>query len=166
MLRLRPYKPCDGNKIADWITDERTFAMWSAYRYNYPLTGEQLTARMNAAADNPHEWMMTALDGSGDPVGHFLLRNADYQNNTVHIGFIVVDASKRGMRYGLQMLELAKKYCFEVLGMNRIDLGVYEPNTPARKCYEKAGFREYGRCEADFEFQGERWICIDMECIR
>lgn len=166
MLRLRPYKPCDGNKIASWITDEKTFAMWSAYHYNYPLTGEQLTARMNVGIDNPCEWMMTALDESGEPVGYFLLRNADYKNNTIRMGFIVVDSSKRGMGYGLQMLELAKKYCFEVLGMNRIDLGVYDINERARKCYEKAGFKEYGRWEADFEFQGERWSGVDMECLR
>lgn len=166
MLRLRPYKPCDGNKIASWITDERTFAMWSAYHYDYPLTGEQITKRMNDSNHNTCEWMMTALDQDGEPVGYFLLRNADYRNNTIRIGFIVVDSSKRGKGYGLQMLELAKKYCFEVLGMNCISLGVFEPNKHARKCYEKAGFRECCKWEADFEFQGEHWGGIDMECYK
>lgn len=166
MLRLRPYKPCDGNKIAGWIVDEKTFAMWSACHYDYPLTGEQITARMNDSSDNTCEWMMTALDEGGEPVGYFLLRNADYKNNTIRMGFIVVDSSKRGKGYGSQMLELAKKYCFEVLGIDRISLGAFELNERAIKCYEKAGFRECGKWEADFEFQGERWSGIDMECYK
>lgn len=166
MLRLRPYKPCDGDKIAGWLGDERTFAMWSAYRYSYPLTGGQLNERMNAAMENPCEWMMTALDESGEPVGHFLLRNADYERNTIHIGFIVIDDSMRGMGYGSQMLELAEKYCFEVLGMNRITLGVYDINERAKLCYEKLGFKEYAVEDADFEFQGERWKVIEMECLK
>lgn len=166
MMRLRPYKPCDGDKIASWLEDEKTFAMWSAYRYNYPLTGEQLNGRMNFAQENPCEWMMTALDESGEPVGYFLLRSADYERNTIHIGFIVVDSTKRGKGYGVQMLELAKKYCFEILGMNRITLGVYDINEHAKRCYEKMGFKGYAVEEADFEFQGERWKVIEMECLK
>ncbi len=165
MMRLRPYKPCDGDKIAGWLTDERTFAMWSAYRYQYPMTGAQFNERMNSANDNPNEFMMTALDRNGDPVGYFLLRNADYESNSIHIGFIVVNSNVRGIGYGTQMLTLAKKYCFDVLGMNRITLGVYDINQRARKCYEKIGFKPYAEENADFEFQGERWRVIEMECI-
>ena len=166
MMRLRPYKPCDGDKIASWLTDERTFAMWSAYRYNYPMTGEQFNERMNSALENPCEWMMTAIDESGEPVGHFLLRGADYERNSIRIGFIIVDSSKRGMGYGSQMLELAKKYCFEVLGMNSIGLGVYDINGRAKRCYEKMGFKAFAEEDADFEFQGERWKVIEMECLK
>lgn len=165
MMRLRPYKPCDGDKIASWLQDERTFAMWSAYRYQYPLTGAQLNARMDGAADEPNEFMMTALDENGQPVGYFLLRNADYEHNSIHIGFIVVDLGKRGKGYGVQMLTLAKQYCFEILGMKRMTLGVYDCNERARKCYEKIGFQAYAEEEADFEFYGERWKVIEMECL-
>lgn len=165
MMRLRPYKPCDGDKIASWIQDEKTFAMWSACRYQYPMTGAQLNARMDGAADNPNEFMMTALDEGGEPVGYFLLRNADYEANSIHIGFIVVDSGKRGKGYGVQMLTLAKQYCFAILGMKRITLGVYDCNERARKCYEKIGFRAYAEEEADFAFHGERWKVIAMECL-
>lgn len=165
MMRLRPYKPCDADKIASWITDERTFAMWSAYRYQYPMTGAQLNQRMSSANCDPNEFMMTALDEKGEPVGYFLLRRADYVNNSIHIGFIVVDSSIRGKGYGAQMLTLAKKYCFDVLEMSRITLGVYNVNQPALKCYEKMGFKAYAEEDADFSFNGERWKVIEMECV-
>lgn len=165
MVRLRPYKPCDGDIIASWLQDETTFAMWSAYRYQYPMTGAQFNARMDAATDNPNEFMMTVLDEKGEPVGYFLLRNANYEANSIHIGFIVVDSSQRGKGYGAQMLTLAKQYCFEILGMKRMTLGVYDCNQRARQCYEKMGFQAYGEEEADFEFHGERWKVIEMECL-
>ena len=165
MLRLRPYKPCDGAIIASWLTDEQTFAMWSAYRYQYPMTGEQFNARMEGAADNPCEWMMTALNEAGEPVGYFLLRNADYEKNSVHMGFIVVDSSRRGMGYGKQMVALAKKYCFEILGMKRVTLGVFHINRRAIDCYESVGFRPYGVEKETFDFHGREWKVIEMECV-
>ncbi len=165
MMRLRPYKPCDGDIVASWLTDEKTFAMWSACRYQYPLTGEQINARLDGARDNPCEFMMTALDDSGRPVGYFLLRNADWEAGSIHIGFIVVDANQRGKGYGKQMLALAKQYCFEILGMKRMTLGVFHINRRAMECYEKMGFRPYATDEETFDFHGREWKVIEMECL-
>lgn len=164
-MRLRPYKPCDGDVIAGWLTDEKTFAMWSAYRYEFPLTGDQINARYDSARDNPTEFMMTAIDEKGAPVGYFLLRNADWESESIHIGFIVVDTSKRGQGHGKQMLTLAKRYCFEILGMKRITLGVFHINRRAMECYEKMGFRAYATDEEEFDFHGRKWKVIEMECV-
>lgn len=164
-MRLRPYKPCDGEMIAGWLTDEKTFAMWCAGRYEFPLTGDQINARYDQARNNPREFMMTALDESGTPVGYFLLRNADWEAKSIHIGFIVVDSTKRGMGYGKQMLALAKKYCFDILGMTRVTLGVFHINRRAMDCYESAGFRPYATEEETFVFRGREWKVIEMECM-
>ena len=109
--------------------------------------------------------MMTALNEAGEPVGYFLLRNADYEKNSVHMGFIVVNAGRRGKGVGTQMLTLAKKFCFEILGVKRITLGVFEPNERARRCYERLDFKPYAVEDADFTFRGERWKVIEMECL-
>ena len=38
MLRLRPYKPCDAEKIASWIDNERTFLLWGGNHFcDFPL---------------------------------------------------------------------------------------------------------------------------------
>ena len=108
-MRLRPYKPCDGDIIAGWLKDEKIFNMWCAGKYSFPLSGEQINERLNAGQDNPCEWMMTALDDDGTPVGYFLLRNADWEAQSVHMGFIVIDSAKRGKGLGKQMLLLARR---------------------------------------------------------
>ena len=39
MIRLRPYKDCDAQKITAWIKDEYSFRQWSADRYDkFPIT--------------------------------------------------------------------------------------------------------------------------------
>ena len=109
--------------------------------------------------------MMTALDDSGKPVGYFLLRDADWEAGSIRIGFIVVDVSQRGKGYGKQMLALAKQYCFEILGMKRMTLGVFHINRRAMECYEKMGFRPYATDEETFDFHGREWKVIEMECL-
>ena len=44
MLRLRPYKPCDGETIVKWATtDEITFRKWSADRYDsFPILADDV----------------------------------------------------------------------------------------------------------------------------
>lgn len=164
-MRIRPYKPCDGDIIAGWLDNEKIFNLWCAGKYQFPMTGEQLNARYDAARDNPCEFMMTAVDDSGVPVGYFLLRDADWEAGSVHMGFIVVDGNKRSRGNGRQMLSLARKYCFEILGMRRITLGVFHINRRAMDCYEASGFVPYG-AEESFTFSGREWKVIEMECLK
>ena len=164
-MRLRPYKPCDGDIISGWLKDEKIFNMWCAGKYHFPMTGDQLNDRYDSARENPCEFMMTALDDDGTPVGYFLLRNANWEAQSVHIGFIVIDSAKRGKGFGKQMLALAKKFCFEILGMKRITLGVFHINPRAIECYESAGFIPYGTEDEPFIFNGREWKVIEMECI-
>ena len=164
-MRLRPYKPCDGDTVASWLTDEKIHAMWSVGRYAFPMTGQQINERLDAGRDNPCEFMFTALDDDGMPVGYFLLRNADWEAQSVHIGFIVIDSRRRGKGFGKQMLTLAKKYCFEILGMKRITLGVFHINPRAIECYESSGFVACGTEDETFTFNGREWKVIEMECV-
>ena len=151
-MRLRPYKPCDGDIISGWLKDEKIFNMWCAGKYHFPMTGDQLNDRYDSARENPCEFMMTALD-------------ANWEAQSVHIGFIVIDSAKRGKGFGKQMLALAKKFCFEILGMKRITLGVFHINPRAIECYESAGFIAYGTEDEPFIFNGREWKVIEMECI-
>ena len=164
-MRIRPYKPCDAEKIAGWLTDEKIFNMWCAGRYAFPMTGEQLNERYDSSRENPCEFMFTAIEDDGTPVGYFLLRNADWEAQSVHIGFIVIDSARRGKGFGKQLITLAKKFCFEILGMKRITLGVFHINPRAIDCYESAGFSAYGTEDETFTFNGREWKVIEMECV-
>lgn len=157
MVRLRPFKKQDIEKILPWLTDERIMAMWSSGVFAYPLTEEQLLARMEEAEKSDREWIMAALNEEGQLIGHLYMRNADYENNSLHLGMIVVDHTRRGQGLGVQMLQKAVEYAFLVLGMQRVTLGVFDCNPGAHACYRKAGFRDDYIEENAYVYHGEVW---------
>ena len=110
MLRIRPFKMSDANLMINWIKEERTFKMWCADRFQYPLTVAQLQDYKNIYEEDEFGWIFVALDEEGTPVGHFLMRMANYEKESIHLGFIVVDTKKRGLGYGKEMVERAVKY--------------------------------------------------------
>jgi len=145
MIRLRPYKPEDASYLMEWWdgASEEDFVKWSCEKFSWPLKREELEEHFRKwGLEEENGWLMTALDETGRPVGHFLMRLADYEKESVRMGFIVVDPRVRGRGCGREMMEKALLYAFEVLGMKTVTLGVFENNPAAKKCYEAAGFRE------------------------
>jgi len=166
MLRLRPYKSSDAKYIINWIKDEKSFAMWCADKFQYPLTEEQLKEYKENYEKDENGWLMTAINEKGTPVGHFLMRMADYKNESIHLGFIIVDSGIRGKGYGKEMLTLAIKYAFEILKVSRITLVVYDNNPSAHNCYRSIGFVEEKYNEKIFPYKDEQWSTYDMAISR
>ncbi|MBP1920988.1 GNAT family N-acetyltransferase [Youngiibacter multivorans] len=140
MIRLRPLKKCDLKPMIDWFENRLEFMQWCAGKFEYPLTIEQLHEYYDRSENDIDAWIMIAMDTEGNPVGHFLMRKADYINNSIHIGFIVIDKNHRGKGYGRELVDSALKYAFEILKVNRVTLGVFENNASAHSCYLSAGF--------------------------
>ena len=165
-LGLRPYEDRDAAAIVSWIGDERTFRKWSADRFeSWPITAEDLK-RHYAAADPDRFFPMTAFDDAG-PAGHLIMRFTDEAKKVLRFGFVIVDGKRRGMGLGREMLALAARYAFESLKAEKITLGVFENNEPARRCYRAAGFRDGDPAKAGvYRVMGEEWKCLEMELVR
>lgn len=171
MLRLRPYKPSDADTIVRWITDEKTFYLWSAGRMGtWPADAAGLDAYYRSLPDAT-SWQMTAVDEQDIPRGHLMMRFVDENRNSLHLGHIVVDSSLRGMGYGKELLALAQAFAQHCMKVERITLGVFENNPAARHCYEAFGFKQmsspvFSNCdEMMFTLASgqEEWNCIWME---
>lgn len=157
MVRLRPFKRQDIKTMLPWVADERVFAMWCSGLFAYPLTEAQVEAHRDRLEENPEEWMMTALDEQGQMVGCFSVKKADYEQNRVHLGMIVVDHTRRGQGLGRQMVEKAVEYGFTVLGVDKVTLGVFTCNPRAHACYCKVGFTDDFLEKDAYVFHGEVW---------
>lgn len=163
MLRLRPYKKCDAEKIVSWIKDEESFMKWSAGRLGaYPLSAKDLNAHYGSYADNDGFFEMSMLDGNS-LCGHLIMRFTDEQKRCLRFGFVVVDDSVRGKGYGRAMIKLAFKFAFELLAASEVSIMVFENNLPAIRCYEKAGFRKVSKYLDVIEFGSEKWNLIEMK---
>jgi len=169
MIRLRPYKPGDAFPLVEWWSgaSEEEFLKWSCEKFTYPLAIEELDGYFSdwCLRENTG-WLMTALDEKGEPVGHFLLRLADYEEDSVRMGFIVVAPRVRGTGCGKEMMEKALLYAFEILGMKKVTLAVFENNPAAKKCYEAAGFREKSYVPDYLTRGGVNWGAFEMEAVR
>lgn len=162
MIRLRPWKKDDFKELLIWFSDEESFSRWSAGRFAWPLTMEQLLDYYERFEQDKNGWIFAALDEKGCLAGHIMMRKADYEKKSIHFGFIVAAPEMRGKGVGKAMVSQALKYAGEILGMERATLGVFENNPAARHCYEAAGFRAVGMTPDAFRYHGECWPVIDM----
>ena len=62
---------------------------------------------------------------------------------------IVMTHKMQNKGYGTEALKRSVEYGFTVLGLQRIYLGVYADNPRAIHVYEKCGFKEFDRNDAD-----------------
>ena len=166
MLRLRPFKPADGAYLVKWFDNEEMFTKWSAGQFSYPLTRQQVDDYCRKWEEDSNGWPMAVTDETGRVVGHLLMRNMDYQENSIFFGFIVVDPSIRGKGYGKEMLSLALRYAFTILKADTVRLRVFANNPGAKACYEAVGFQEEQFIKEAFSYQGEKWDNYQMAAKR
>ncbi|MBC3888103.1 GNAT family N-acetyltransferase [Acetobacterium paludosum] len=157
MLRLRPYKTNDAEYIISWLDTEENFMKWCANLLTYPLTKEALFERQNKFDCSAKGLLWTAVDELGKPVGSLTMLNADYENNSIHFGFIIIDSSTRNMGYGKKMISLAVDYAFNLLKMTRITLRVFDNNPGAYNCYHSVGFKDEVYEPDSFPYYNENW---------
>lgn len=167
-LKLRSYKNCDAKTIVTWCKDEVSFRKWSSDRWeSFPITGADMNRKyMEYNGDCVEEdnfYPMTAFDDSG-VVGHLIMRFTDEKKEVLRFGFVIVDDAKRGMGYGKEMLELALKYSFEILKVEKVTLGVFDNNMPAYYCYKAVGFKEIEMEEEEkCNVCDETWNVLELE---
>ena len=161
-MRIRPFKKCDADTIISWIKNERIFRYWCADRFElYPITGNDLIAQYEDLAFNDDIFHFVAYDESG-LIGHFNIRYPDKNDiNTVRLGYVIVDDSRRGQGLGKQMIKMALDYAVTFMKAAKVTIGVFDNNPSALFCYLNAGFKDTGITEI-YSCLGEDWTCKEL----
>lgn len=165
MIRLRPYKSCDAEKIAEWIKEKEVFLKWGGERFGkFPINSEIIDKKYSlyngdcVKKDNFYPWI--AFTDEDGVIGHFIMRYLYGDNKILRFGWVIIDNSIRGKGYGVKMLRKGLDYAFNILGVDKVNLGVFENNEIAYECYKKVGF-------IDKELVSEQpWNRIEMEIIK
>ena len=84
------------------------------------------------------------------------------EKGTAWIGITIGEESGRGKGIGYQALQYLEQE-IKLQDLKRIELGVFEFNTPAVKLYQKLGYKEIARIEGFTYWQGKMWQDIRME---
>lgn len=156
-MRLRPYfEKFDYDYIEKWVNDERTHRLWCGEAVPYPLSRESLAGLLEKDAREWCGYGFMATEDDGTP-GGFFCYSVNAADNSGFLKFVVLDPGLRGRGWGTRMMKLALKYAFEITGVLRVRINVFDVNQGARRCYEKAGFvleeTEEGACR----YGGEEW---------
>ena len=159
MIRLRPYKESDAERILSWCKDERTFYQWTAGILGaYPISVEQFTQLGSLMR-------FTALDDK-EIVGFFTARNPKPTLDELRFGFVIINPEKRGRGFGKEMLRLGLEYARIVYKAKKVSLGVFENNERAYRCYKAAGFQDVALPETEqYRIMGEVWACRELEYL-
>ncbi|MFE0026242.1 GNAT family N-acetyltransferase [Amycolatopsis sp. NPDC059021] len=73
-------------------------------------------------------------------VGDAALTNVDADNASASFRIALSTAAEFGRGYGTEATRLLLDYAFDVVGLHRVQLEVFDFNTRARRVYEKCGF--------------------------
>lgn len=168
MIQLRYFEESEIRQLMDWIDSPAFLLQWAGSAFQYPLTEAQLESYIeNANREGADVFIYKVIDQeTGKVIGHISLGRIDRKHRSARIGKVLVgDRSVRGKGIGGQMIAEALKIAFDELKMHRVSLGVFDFNTGAIICYEKAGFVKEGllrECRINGE---EYWSMWEMSIL-
>ena len=98
-------------------------------------------------------------------IGNCGFANISYQNRIGTVGIFIGEESNRSNGYGTETLKLLLDYGFNYLNLNNIMLTVKSFNEWAIKCYEKVGFKEFGRRRESYFLNGKYYDDVHMDIL-
>lgn len=191
-MHLRLYnEQTDFTYMAKWIRNEREHALWCANLLPYPLSMDGLRNYFNkynlkfiprfadktvqkkvngndlpcsgiSGSKNEFDTAYVYADAEDHPIG-FLIYTVNEQDRSGFLRFIMVDSTLRGKGYGAEMLRELQRFAQHNTGVSSVRLIVFDVNTAARKCYERAGFTAVENTPDAFSYRDEIWGRCMME---
>jgi RimJ/RimL family protein N-acetyltransferase len=168
MIRLDFFDRSDFAQLMAWIDSEELLINWAGSLFSFPLTTESLEWYISDTnhPDSSEAMVYKAVDTeSGETVGHISLGSLSPKNRSGRITRVLVGSEHQGKGYCCQMVKALLRIGFEQLHLHRISLGVYDFNTAAIKCYQKAGFVVEGTYRDCLLHNGQWWSMVEMSML-
>lgn len=132
---LRKFKATDFSWLQNWVTSPELLFQFSGDRFSYPLRLDQLIAYRT---EHPERMMYVALVAA-QPVAFGEIIPQD--NGRPRLGRILVgNPALRGTGLGTRFITALLDECRQLYPCDAVELNVWDENTSAIRCYEKAGF--------------------------
>ncbi|WP_286230122.1 GNAT family N-acetyltransferase [Neobacillus mesonae] len=168
MIELKYFDRSDFKQLIEWIDSPQFMLQWSGPTFEYPLTESQLEKYIeNANSENAEAMIYKVIETeTGKVIGHISLGRIDRKHKSARIGKVLIgDQSVRGKGIGQQMINGILSIAFDELHLHRVSLGVFDFNTSAITCYEKAGFIKEGLLRDSSKNIDEYWNQWEMSIL-
>ena len=155
LVRLRAMRAEDAEKYVVWLNHPDIADRLAGGAMPMTLEQEKEWIAANAGQrDGQCNFAVETLDGQ--LIGSCGYHGLDWKNRRCMVGWQIGDPSMRGRGYGTDLIETLLKVCFEVLGLRKVSLEVYEFNEAAR-LYERLGFTREGTFRKERFVRGRWW---------
>ncbi|MGE5499456.1 MAG: GNAT family N-acetyltransferase [Syntrophothermus sp.] len=169
MIKLRKFSREDFQQLIDWITSPSLLYQWAGTIFTFPLTHPQLENYIREAEKPaPQRLIFTVEDAlTNKSIGHIELNSIDNKNRSACICRVLVGPEdQRGKGVGREMMSKILEVGFKELNLHRIELNVFDFNTSAIACYEKAGFVREGLHRDVRRIGNEYWSLYRMSILK
>jgi RimJ/RimL family protein N-acetyltransferase len=157
MIRLERFNKEDYANLISWIDSEDILVQIAGRQMTFPVTNEQLD--ISQTDKNRIAFSIINLE-TGKSIGHCELYLME--NSTKIDRVLIGDRSMKGKGLCSQLMSLLLDYGFNVLNQPVIELNVFDWNTVAIRCYERAGLKKNRDKTMEFEINGGTWIAFNM----
>ncbi|MDO5617347.1 GNAT family N-acetyltransferase [Kocuria sp.] len=161
-VRLRALEERDLDDLTAWWNDPK----WMAYQ-----AATVMPAPYSSQVDMFRKWSENSTSSSvgfsientvtGELVGHLTLWGIDPIVRAATLG-IIIGSPHIGQGFGADAISVLKRYAFDELALNKIELAVWEFNVRALRTYQRAGFVVEGRRRAAAFHDGRYWDQVQM----
>ena len=169
MLVLENFESSDFAQLIEWIKDEELLMNWCGSLFSFPLTEKSLEWYIEDINNINSSlcFIYKAVDtDTRETVGHISLGGISKKNSSGRISRVLIgNTNSRGKGCCQEMIKAVIKIGFEDLKLHRISLGVYDFNTSAIRCYQKAGFTIEGTTRDVLNYKGSWWSLIEMSIL-
>ena len=163
MIRLEQFDKSDFDRLINWIDSEESMIQFSGPIFNYPITHEQLDKYVKANNRLVYKAINTETN---EIVGHAELNKIDDKNKYARICRILIgDKQNRNKGFGKAIIMELIRIGFHDLEIHRLDLGVFDFNHQAIKCYKDCGFEIEGLLKDTTKMGDEYWSVYNMSII-
>lgn len=163
MIRLEKFGKLDYDRLIAWIESEESMIQFSGPIFNFPITPDQLDKYIDSETRIAYK----VIDSfSGEVIGHAELNNIDNKNRNARVCRILIgDKQNRNKGFGKAIIKELVRIGFDDLKLHRLDLGVYDFNQQAIKCYKACGFKIEGLLIENSKVGNNYWSTLNMSII-
>ena len=161
-IYLSPRNTDEIEKFTEWLNDFDTTDYIGRSANIMTLDAEKKYFEENI--NKNYNFFIVTLDND-KLIGTVGLEKYDSINRTATLGIFIGEKEYRSQGYGTEAIKLVLDYGFNYLNLNNINLDLMSFNDRALKCYQKCGFKEYGRRRKCKFINGKYYDLIEMDIL-
>ncbi|MFD1178033.1 GNAT family N-acetyltransferase [Paenibacillus puldeungensis] len=165
-ITLREYRMEDLPYIRQWVNDEEIiYGLSNIFAFPQTLHDSEAFLKMMVEGRTETKGFVIAEKDSLEYIGQIDLHKINWLSRSAVLGIVIGRKELLGQGYGREAIELLKRFVFETLNLNRLELEVYDYNERAYRCYVKCGFKEEGRMRQSLFKHGKYRDVIIMSVL-